>query len=480
MSIFRRSKPKEFPLPPKVARERDRARPKRILVIGSEGHGKAVTSYPWHKFPERFNVADFDVVILNYATFGEDQALAEGFPPERLPDRDSLGRLFFAEDSELIAIGDPNTEVGPEPEGSGFILGRSSVSDWLPFWFAVEHTSGSAFELKDDEWAFYFSRLARYEWFMSGEVGSRHQDPTYYFRAIGIHGADGMIPQFEAIAETRFEKPIAISFRLFAARHKEQPGLALTYREPELDPVRRSSPVHWLPSLPGLGAAEAVDLILTERYGISTQQRRPDWVDGYSLPAEEQVAAEIRHLEEDREALARKLADARLRAEQAAAPTALLYEKGKNELEPPVREALGELGADVRPPDQEGIEDGVLARAEGEAVLEIKGRKGPIKQDDVRQAVQWAADAKGRDGVDYKPLIVGNPHCDTSPPERGDPMAPNALDYARNSGVAVLTTVQVYKALRQRQEGSFNEETFWKSVFTADGLVEWPASASED
>lgn len=73
MSIFRRSKPKEFPLPPKVARERDRARPKRILVIGSEGHGKGVTSFPWHKFPERFNVADFDVVILNYATFGEDQ-----------------------------------------------------------------------------------------------------------------------------------------------------------------------------------------------------------------------------------------------------------------------------------------------------------------------------------------------------------------------------------------------------------------------
>jgi hypothetical protein len=474
VSIFRRHKPNESSLPPRASAEGERARPKRILVIGSEGHGKGVTSYSWDKFPDNFNVADFDVVILNFAAFDEDQALAEGFPPERLPDRNSLGRLFFAEGSELIAIGDPSTEIGPEPEGRGYILGRRSASDWLPFWFAVERTSGTAFELKDDEWAFYFSRLSRYEWFMSGESGLRHQDPTHYFRAIGIHGADGMIPNFKAIAETRFEKPIAISFRLFAARHKQQPGLALTYSEPELEPMRLSSPIHWLPSLPGTTAAEAVDLILAERYGISTEQRRPDWVEDYSLPAEEQVAAEISGLEEDREALARKLADARLRAEQAAAPSALLYEKGKNELEPPVREALRALGADVRPPNQEGIEDGLLARTEGEGVLEIKGRKGPIKQDDVRQVVQWAADAKGRDGVDYKPLIVGNAHCEIPPPERGDPLAPNALDYARNSGVAVLTTVQVYNALRERQEGTFDEAAFWTAVFSAQGPVEWP------
>jgi hypothetical protein len=476
VSIFRRSEPKEFPLPPKVAREQERARPKRILVIGSGGHGKGVTSYPWDKFPERFNVADFDVVILNYATFGEDPALAKGFPPDRLPDRDSLGRLFFAESSELIAIGDPGIEIGPEPEGSGYISGRRTVSDWLPIWFAVERTSGSAYELKDDEWSFYFSRLSRYEWFMSGEIGPRYQDPTVYFRAIGIHGADGMIPRFTTIAETRFEKPIAISFRLYAAQDKEEPGLALNYREPELEPIRISSPVHWLPSLPGTTAAEAVDLILAERYGISTEQRRPDWVEGYSLPAEEQVAAEISGLEEEREALARKLADARVRAEQAAASAALLYEKGKNELEPPVREALRTLGADVRAPDQEGIEDGLVSRPEGEAALEIKGRKGPIKQEDVRQAVQWAADAKGRDGVDYKPLIVGNAHCETPPAERGDPLAPNALDYARNSGVAVLTTVQVYEALRERQEGTFDEPAFWRAVFSAKGPVEWPGS----
>lgn len=459
---------------PKARVEQERPPKKRVLVVGSDGHGRDVTSYRWNKFPEAFNVADFDVVILNFATFEEDPDLASGFPPERLPDRNSLGRLFFAEGSELIAIGNPSTEIGPEPEGRGYILGRRSVNDWLPFWFAIEDASGTAFDVNDDEWAFYFSRLSRYEWFMSGETGTRHQDPTHYFRAIGIQGADGMIPKFKAIAETRFEKPIAISFRLFAARHKEQPGLALTYSNPELEPVRLSSPVHWLPSLPDIGAAEAVDLILAERYRISSEQRRPNWVEDCSLPAEDEVAGETARLEEEREALARRIADASLRAEQAGAPRALLYEKGKNELEPPVRDALRDLGAKVKEPEREGIEDGLLSHAAGGAVLEIKGRKGPIKQDDVRQVVQWAADAKGRDGVDYKPLIVGNAHCETPPSERGEPLAPNAKSYAENSGVALLTTVQVFEALRRKQRGEFDEAAFWRAVFDAKGEIMLP------
>lgn len=131
----------------------------------------------------------------------------------------------------------------------------------------------------------------------------------------------------------------------------------------------------------------------------------------------------------------------------------------------------------IRPADQEGIEDGLLVRTEGEAVLEIKGRKGPIKQEDVRQVVQWAADAKGRDGVDYTPLIVGNAYCETPPSQRGEPLAPNALEYARNSGVVVLTTVQVYEALRQHQEGNFDEAAFWKAVFSARATVQWPLSS---
>jgi hypothetical protein len=473
--LFGRSTPRSIPVPPKVAAERERTRSKRILVIGSEGHGKDVTCYSWDKFPEGFNVADFDVVILNFATFEEDQALATAFPPERLPSRESLGRLFFAERTELIAIGDPSRQIGPEPEGRGFAFaGRPSVADWLPFWFRVEHEVGSSFEVKDEEWAFYFSKLSTYEWFMGGEMGAGFQDPTHYLRAVGIVDADALRPFYKTLAETRFGRPIALAFQVAAARFKEPLGLVVDYGEQEVELVRSSSSIYWLPALSEPSGAEAVDLILAERFRISTQQRLPEWLDEYVLPIEAEIADEIAGLEAEREALAAHIAKARLRAEHAAAPRALLYEKGKKALEPVVRDALRELGAVVQEPEREGIEDGQLLRPPDAAVIEIKGRKDQIRLSDVRQVVQWAADAKLRDGVTYKPIIVGNPHCETSPSQRSEPLAPNALEYARNGEVALLTTIQVHEALRRLQQSDFDEAGFWTAVFAAKGVVEWP------
>jgi hypothetical protein len=105
-------------------------------------------------------------------------------------------------------------------------------------------------------------------------------------------------------------------------------------------------------------------------------------------------------------------------------------------------------------------------------VLEIKGRTGPIKQDDVRQVVQWATDAQLRDGIAYKPIIVGNPHCDLPLDQRGATLAPNAATYAANGGVAVITTIQLFEALRRKQAGTFDAASFWNTVFASAGAVE--------
>jgi hypothetical protein len=464
-----------LPVPPKVAAERERARPKRILVVGSTSHAKEVTSYSWDKFPTGLNVADFDVAILNFTTFAEDPALATAFPIERLPTRESLARLFFAERTELIAIGDPSTQIGPEPEGRGYALaGRPTVADWLPFWFRVEHEVGSNFEVKDEDWAFYFERMPAFGWFVGAEIGDRFPDPTHYFKAIGIGGADAIRPLYKALATTRFGQPIALVFQIIAARSKEPVGLVVDYGPPQVDVVRASSPVYWLPALGEGSGAEAVDLILAERFRISPEQRRPEWLGEYSLPREEEAAEEIAGLEKEQEAMAVTIAKARLRVEREAAPGALLYGKGKDELEPVVRDALRNLGAEVQKPEREGIEDGLLFHPPDAAVIEIKGHKDQIRQSDVRQVVQWAADAKLRDGRGYKPIIVGNPNCEVRPKERREPLAPNGLEYARNSSVALLTTVQVYEALRQHQRGELDEEGFWSAVFAAKGVVEFP------
>src|SRR4051794_1598771 len=107
MPIFRR--PQRTPTPThRYKPEVEGARTKRYLVLGSEGHGRTVKSYRWDKLPADLNVADYDVVVLNYAAF-ENEDLAKGFPIDRLPSVESMTRLLFSPNAEIVAIGDPST-----------------------------------------------------------------------------------------------------------------------------------------------------------------------------------------------------------------------------------------------------------------------------------------------------------------------------------------------------------------------------------
>ena len=77
-----------------------------------------------------------------------------------------------------------------------------------------------------------------------------------------------------------------------------------------------------------------------------------------------------------------------------------------------------------------------------------------------------------KDGVSYKPLIVGNPECDKPLEERGVVLAPNAAAHADNTRVGVLPTTQLFEALRQKQDGIFDEAHFWKTMFETIGVTE--------
>jgi hypothetical protein len=484
VKLFQRSESRSLPVPPKVAAERERARPKRILVIGSDGHGRDVTSYRWEKLPTGINVADYDVVVLNFAAFAADSVLAEGFPVDRLPSLESMTRLLFAPQSEIVAIGSPATLIGP-PSKPGqsqqpFYDGRERADYWLPFYLGVEDNKGRSYEVLDGEWRYFFEGLSEYHWIASSDLPVRYPEPAHYLAPVTTQ-ANEIFFRVDALAQTRFEKAIEMKVVVRAVRaYRHNPagspvassdGIAEAH-----DVVAESSPVFWLPTPDQVDPTEAIDLILGERYGVAENLREPGWVRGFALPAEAPIAAEIAGLEGRRSTLEVEIDAARARAVEAAAPKLLLYEKGKQVLEPIVRSSLRQLGAEVDDPQEEGIEDGLLGRPpSAAAVLEIKGRKGQIKQDDVRQVVQWASDARGRDGVAYKPIIVGNPHCEEEPAQRGDPLTAKALEYAINSDAALLTTVQIFEALSRRQRGQFDDEAFWAAVFAAKGVVELPS-----
>ena len=332
-----------------------------------------------------------------------------------------------------------------------------------------------------EEWGAYFAQVSGWHWIATAEFSPRYERAGDYLRAV-TNQADDIEVGLEPIARTRYEKPIGFRVHLRAVTHTRSLSSFSSIAEP--DPTSRkvvleASPIFWLPTPDRVGVEEAIDILLRERYGIAQEARVPEWAAAFSLPEEAPIAAEIAGLERDRREVEQQISAARGRAVRAARVRLLLYEKGKDVLEPVVRETLRALGARVEDPEAEGIEDGKLFRDEGRAVLEIKGRSGPIKQDDVRQVVQWASDAKLKDGVEYKPLIIGNPHCDTPLEERREILAPNAAKYAANGGVAVITTVQLFEALRQKQAGTFAGARFWKTVFATSGVTELDAPTAD-
>jgi hypothetical protein len=305
-------------------------------------------------------------------------------------------------------------------------------------------------------------------------TGCRDRAASDYLKPV-TNQAHELAAAFEPIARTRYEKLIALRVHVrgiaYTRWRQNWGGIA----EPDRSTrhvVLEASPVVWLPTPDRVGSEEAIDNILRERYGIAQEARAPEWAVSYSMPDEAPIGVEIAELERERRELEQRISETRGRAVDAARPRLLLYEKGKEVLEPIVRETLRTLGARVEDPETEGIEDGKLFREEGQAVLEIKGRTGQIKQEDVRQVVQWASDAKLKDGVDYKPLIVGNPHCGQPLEERGEVLAPNAANYASNGGVSVVTTMQLFEALRRKQAGTFDQRLFWKTVFETSGAAE--------
>lgn len=158
---------------------------------------------------------------------------------------------------------------------------------------------------------------------------------------------------------------------------------------------------------------------------------------------------------------------------QAARPRLLLYEKGKDVLEPIVRGTLRALCARIDDPEEEDSEDGrVFAMGGGPS---SRSRAAPGRSAWTTSAKPFSGHAtltKGKEGQEYMPLIVGNPDCDKRPEERGDVLGPRAETYARNMDVALVTTLQVFEALRQKQAGTFDEGRFWRIVFDTAGAAD--------
>ncbi len=215
--------------------------------------------------------------------------------------------------------------------------------------------------------------------------------------------------------------------------------------------IKGSGKVVWLPEPTEISAAESINLILKQRYGLEFQTEPPHWIGGCSLPAEIPIIEEIHKHELTINSLTSELESARRKLTDASKFRKLLYEQGADVLEPLVRDGLRQLGAAVTDPKQRGKEDGRLVDQFGRnAMLEIKGRTGNLRLSDVRELDQWV-----RDALAYE-----------------DP--PNCDKFAKRVDISIVTTSQLFQALISDQQGMLDRKELWNDIFAGKGLCTLP------
>jgi hypothetical protein len=410
----------------------------------------------WSSVTPSLNVADYDFVILNFW----DPPILGGEPQH--PTAEQFARLLFSSGT-VIAIGDPTANMGRVLTVDGHASEQSwPVTWWLPVNLPVKKEGGEAIRSIDSDWSFWFGQMDGFEWHFLDQPQPLPPEVDAVRAAQRVlQQATGFDATWEPLAATRFRQPL---------------GVAITVRALSSTMVAvESGPVIWLPQLKELSSHEAVDLLLRKFAGVGAEEPLPSWLSEFRLPREVEADEAIVARRGEAAKSAAALEDAEETASRERRFNKLLYEKGKEILEPIVREALEVLGAKVAPPMREGIEDGRLVDPSGrQAMLEIKGLTGQLGLTDVRQLHGWMWTALDEEGWEGKGIVVANLKLGERPDQRQDLIAPNAKKFAESSEMAVLTSTQLHEALRRDQLGELDRDAFWNAIFRASGQVDLP------
>ncbi|MEH2380315.1 MAG: hypothetical protein V7K27_15750 [Nostoc sp.] len=437
---------------------------KRIIVIGSAPHSRSVTAYNWHEIPLSLNIADYDIVILNFVPLME-QNYAAKIDFNLLPQIEKFAEFIFSSESEVIAIGAPYIKIGFPPN---YVL----VDWWLPIKLNLVQDVGETIRNVDPAFDYYFQQIE--QWFFHVDDRFRIQfELTYYLQLISSHANDLQV-KITPIAQTRYDKSIAFKVNLIALFIDKRYDFG---NPPYEKIVKESGDIIWLPQTTKISDYDAINLILSNRYGLNLEQTSPLWIESYKLPKQIPIDAKILHYKNEIQRLKSELTIAQQDLQVEIRFRKLLYEQGVDGLEPIVRDALRELGATVHDPlVGENREDGLLEDPKGrKGILEIKGRTKSLALADVRQLDQWVQDALFKDNSeDRKGILIANMYCGVSLEQRKEPFPANCIERAKRTKHCLLTTRQIYYAICLKQQGKFLVTDFWDSIFNTDGACSLP------
>ncbi len=234
-----------------------------------------------------------------------------------------------------------------------------------------------------------------------------------------------------------------------------------------------------LPSYYDYHNGELLERCIVKLLGDKKTMPQPGWAKDVLVPGQQELVAKvveitgkIDSLDEQR----KKLTDEKDRLERWKY---LLYEKGKHQLEPVVRDALALLGCNVETqPDKDS--DGAVACDYGTALLEVVGSNGTIRIEKLGELVRNEGNFISKKGGKVKGILVGNPFCDQ--PLEGRPpkdsqkhlFAKELIESAEQQGITVLLSTDLYRVVCRILEGKSSDgdrRSVQERIFNGKGLV---------
>ena len=450
---------------------------KRILVLGSK-HPKT-DSFEWDKLPENLTVSDSDVIVVNLVSLEERKELQTSLNLDKIPSRDAFREFLFSknQDSMMIFIGDPSIELRQSTSPQGWSGGYyvHQVVSWLPgFPPVIKESTKLVNSVSPGPFESYLELVKSAPVYLSENQRWEWIDETQLERyLVKVHGRANAITALDSkcIAKNRQGHPIAISFR-YEVLHDDYDRRSRS--STQRAPLTTSCEVVWLPAPTAVSGQEGVQRILNDVFGHSQEgEAPPDWVENFILPNEAKLNSTLTEIHAQIADIQAQAAEIARQKVLAGSYKRMLYATGKVELEPIVRQALRDLGAEVTESGKDAggneLEDSRLTYNGRDALVEFKGLGKGCKLDDIRQLMDWLNRAEDK-GVRAKGIAVINGFRKQPPDQRNKVFENQVVTRAQQLEICLITTYDLYKAIVSQQRGQFDAEKFWAKVFATNGI----------
>jgi len=320
--------------------------------------------------------------------------------------------------------------------------------DWFPLKYSQDSmatilsvASGKKINLSDPKHPFapYFNA---YKDKLCYEACLEQSKKPFYFEELQI------------IAETHGQLPVGFSFKLH--------GGQVVFLPPLVDPDPKKL------------AGVLLDCI-SATTGTIEETTPPSWASDYKvlLPNLPDLEGEIEKLHKKMNELHERLNTVEQQKTEQQKYLKLLYEQGKFQLEPVVRDAFSLFGFTVTDAEPS---DGLLESGEGVALLEVEGKDDKaINIDKCRQLLDNVVDDEKKTQQPKKGLLVGNGFRLKDPKGRTEQFTQRAMESAAGNHFCLLTSDTLFQLVCQVLEDPDNGELktqIRKQLLATNGLFQ--------